>query len=393
MTQSEAIGILSFIASNSNSISDVLYYTILEEKYSEVVSKLKHSEIVFEDFGNNIISITTNFYNENQLDVYCSIESFYAQFNENENTKIILGNKKINTIISATMGNSIHFQSINNGNINNTATNYYYLKKIIGLLSLPPLTDYKDTALNRYFFLSPECGKFEIIERDYTNLVDIADSSINLFDTYSKVKSMFCNPEGWQYILKNKIIRGLENIDISDNRFKELVLNLTKFIDATKKDFELFLTSKKHESIVQQFENEKYIFIDKIRSVLQRISSSIISIPLTFFGASFAMREIDKLWLLNIVVISIIIYIAFSIAVFFLLWSDLDNIKEEISTKKNIISMGLSHLQNDLNEIIKPLNKRIMSLKILVVAAIILFALIFLFFIYQYTNQEPPYAQ
>lgn len=392
MTQSEAIDILLFVASNSNEISEALSFSVLNDKYNIVTTRLVNSNIDFENIGENIISMPNEFFLNHNIDVYCNNDAFYRRYEDTKNIIVILGNKNIDSVISISSDKFTDFQYVKNGKSDKITTNYFYLKKLIDLLSHPDVTDYKDTAHNSYFFLSPECGKFEIIEGDYTNLVEISSISIKLFDTYLKLKSMFNNPKGWQYILKNKIIRGLENIHVSDNRFKELILNLTKFIDATEKDFELFLTSRNHETIVQQFENEKYLFADKIRSILQKISASILSIPLSFFAAAFAMENASQLWQQNIIIVSILIYILYAGIVNILYWKDLDVLKDEIYYKVANISMDLLMLKKSLTSIVKPLLSRIVVLRIIVIFSTVLFGIIFIYFLLQFISSEPSHA-
>ena len=388
MTQKEAVDILVYISSHSCNISEELYFTIANEKYNEVITKLGEISIEYENMGDTTITINIDDFKKLEIELFCSADSFYKKYNETSFLLIVLGNKDVGTLVSITNDNYKYMQHFQKGIKDNTSTNFLYLKKIIKLLSQPRVTDYYDTAYNRFFFLSPECGKLELYEGDINSLVNISKSNMNLYDTYTKFNTMFDYPKGWEYILKNKIIRGLENINIKEEGFKELIFSLSKFIDAAEKDYELFLTSRKHESIVQQFENEKYLFADKVRSILQRISGSIVSIPLAFFSASFAMREINELWQLNIVVLALLIYSIFSIIVNFLFLGDLDILKEEITTKKKNLSMEVSRLDKDLTQIANPFFRRISFLKILVVLSMVLFALIFLFFVFMYTSNN-----
>jgi len=388
MTQKEAVSLLTFLASHSSVISEEMYFTIINEKYSDIITKLAEINVEFENMGDTTIRLKIDYSKELDIELFCSTDSFYRKYKETTSLLLILGNKDNDTLISVINNNYIIFQQIQKGMTDNVTTNYLYLKKIISLLLKSRAIDYYDTANNRFFFLSPECGKLEIHEDDISNLVCISKLNINLYDTYVKFNSMFEYQKGWEYILKNKIIRGLEDFDIEKEGFKELILNLSKFISVTEKDYEIFLTSRKHESIIQQFENEKYIFAEKIRSILQKISSSIISIPLAFFSVSFAMKEINELWQLNIIVISLFIYTIFSLIVNYLFLGDLDILKEEMKVKKDNISMGMLHLEASLKKIIKPYFRRITFLKVLVFLSMILFALIFLFFVFLYTNNN-----
>lgn len=389
LSQAEAIDLLAYISCNSSSINEDMFFSILVEKYKVITNKLKEMAIEYDDLGDNTIRINKNFTDNREIKAYCSIDSFFRNYEETPRITLVLGNQDTDSLVSfVDVDSCIRFRQLESGKIDQVITNYIYLKKIIKLLSEPRITDYKDTALKRYFFLSPECGKMEINEGEINNLIEISKSDVDLFEIYKRFIDMYEYQKGWEFILKNKIIKGLEGVDIQKTGFKELIINLPKFIDATERDYELFLNSRKHESIVQQFENEKYIFADKIRTILQRISGSIIAIPITFFGAAFTLKEITHLWLMNIIVFSMIFYIIFSCIINFLFWGDLDILREEIKKKADILSMDLPHLRTALMEIVKPLFRRIRLLKALVICTMILFALLFLFFIFQYTNSQ-----
>ena len=393
MTQKDAIEVLCFITGYSNAISEEMYFSILSDNYSIVTARLKELAIEFEDMGDAIISINNNFFDQYEISVYCSIDNYFRKYNETKNIMLILGNKDIHSLISVTNDNYTYFQYVNNNTIDHATTNFIYLKKIINLLSNQKLTDYKDDAYDRYLFLSPECGKLEIYDGGLNNLIQIVKSEAKLFDIYLKFEEMNKYQRGWEYILKNKIIRGLENVDIEKEGFNELILNLPLFIDATERDFELFLNSRKHESIIQEFENEKFIFADKIRNILYRISAGIISIPLTFFAAAFAMNEINQSWLLNIIIVSMSIYLIFTSIVNFLFWGDLNILIDEFNTRIKISSMEISRLRSDLEIIAKPYFTRIKFLKFIILCTIIIFALVLLYLAFQFACDAIPVEQ
>jgi len=118
------------------------------------------------------------------------------------------------------------------------------------------------------------------------------------------------------------------------------------------------------------------------------MSGSIISIPVTFIGAIIAINNIQNLWLISSIVFTMVIFIVFSSIINFLFWGDLDILRDEINMRINIISMGLPRLHKDLDNIIMPFLKRIKFMRGLIIAIILLFALLFLFFICQYTSSQ-----
>jgi len=386
MNQQEAIQFLADIASASGSVSEDRYFSILPDHFSGVIKIISKENIEYEDLGGNTICISNNFFEEHKIKVYSSTGNFYRNYEETDWTAVILGDKDNDSLVSRVDDGYINFQQYSKKTADRVVTNFFYLKRIIGLLSQPKITDYKDTAHERYFFLSPECGKLEINEGGLDNLIAIAEGSGDLCETYKKFVEINGCQHGWEFILKNKIIKGLEGVDVEKDGFKELIINLALFIGATERDYELFLNSRKYEAVIQQFENEKYILADKIRSILQRMSGSIISIPVTFIGAIIAINNIKDLWFINTIVFTMVIFIVLSSIINFLFWGDLDILKDEINMRINIISMGLPRLHKDLEKIIMPFLKRIKFMRRLIIAIILLFAFLFLFFVCQYTS-------
>ncbi|MDR3124177.1 MAG: hypothetical protein LBU16_10435 [Treponema sp.] len=385
MNRQEIKDLLADIADASHFINSDIF-SILPDKLSTIKTMLESKNIKYEDFGGNDIDIDREFYQESGVAVYTDADDFFRNYAETSGGVIILGNKNSESVVSCISGGDIIFQQYRSKKTDKIITNFFYLKRITSFLSRPEIADYKDTAHDCYFFLSPESGKIKIEENGLENLVAIAKSDICLMEIYKKADGLNTYQKGWEFILKSKIIKGLEDIDVAAEGFRELVTHLDLFIDATIRDFELFLNSRSHETLVEQFENEKYVFADKIRSVLQGISGSLFSIAITFAGTVIAIRDVSDTWLINTIFTAMAILIVFFIWINLCLWGDLNTLKSEMNMKIKVASMGLPRTAKGLREILKPFFGRIVSFKVLISFIIILFTLLFLFLVYQYGN-------
>lgn len=228
MTKSEVIEKLAYIAHASNFINND-FFTIENDKYHDIINQLKKMNIGYEDLGDNSIQINSNLYTENDIKVYHSTRDFFENYEETDQTVVILGDKDNDSIVSYEENGDVFYQQHSNKTNNHTVTNFFYLKKIINLLSDETITDYKDTTHNRYFILTPECGKLDLNEGESEDLIEIAKNEVNLFNTYKIYLEMNDYKKGWEPILKNKIIQGLEGIDKEKEGFKKLIIDLPKY--------------------------------------------------------------------------------------------------------------------------------------------------------------------
>jgi len=267
----EALNILLYMKKASFSISEDLIFQI-------------HSDQ---------IEIAKPFYLKYNIQPYNTFDSFYRRFELSDfgkRTIVIVQGDNMDIVVfnNTETPASYLFQS---GKQDLRASNYYYLKKIKDIF-LPKIVGYMDSVHKKYILLSPECGKFEIPEG---NLFEVAYKiEKSLESTYKAVVDVISYQKGWESIIKNRIIRSLEVIGESEDRFYWLIYNLEQLIAITIRDYDVFLASHRHETILQQYEREKDAFAEKIRTVLGKISTNLLSIPITFSAALFGFREISE---------------------------------------------------------------------------------------------------
>jgi hypothetical protein len=372
-----ALDILWTIKSESLSIDDKLTFKVLPDKAETIKKYLQDNKINTDDLlARDEIRIDKSFFTQYNIQSYHTFEVFYKLFKTSDlgkQTIVILQDPENDFVVFGKNGNpeSYFYPS---GESDKKAPNYYYLAKIKEDF-IPRIADYTDTAHAKYIFLSPECGKFEL---SYGGSFDVKETNKFLENTYTNIKDISSRPRGWEYIMKNRIIRSLEIVDQSERRFYWLIDNLDQLIEATLRDYELFLTSHKHETIIEQYEKEKDVFADKIRAVLERISTNLLSIPITFSAALFGFRELTEKRLIDIFLIVLAVCVCFSCIIQGIFISELSVIKNEIYSKVDYLSRGLSFLHQKFNTISIPLIRKIIFLQILIFIMIISFIFLYL---------------
>lgn len=219
------------------------------------------------------------------------------------------------------------------------------------------------------YFLSPECGKFILKIPSNSKLGTYNQDYQKSIESIQRIQK---NPAGYEPILKNKIIRGLELLP-DENKFLQLATNLNCFIDATIKDFEIFINTSNHESILVKFELEKSQFVEEVRQVLERISSSVLAVPISFAAALFAIKDVSNLWMLSILKFSFLLFTIFSSIINIFYFFELNNIKKEIAVKINFYSSNILFIKNELENKMNGTKLKATFLQFLTICVILLF--------------------
>jgi len=381
----KVINILLTIKKASISINDDAVFYIHKDKVDEIKKYLSENGVEINDIlHGDQIEIERSFYIQNNIQPYKDFKNYFNRFELSDfggRTIIILQEGEQDTVVfnNNEIPTSYFFQS---GKQDFKAPNYYFLKKIIEIF-FPRIVDYIDSTHNKYILLSPECGKFEI---PAGNISEIAGIEKSLEDTYKAIEKILSFQKGWEPIIKNRIIRGLEVYTKPEEYFYWLIGNLEQFVTTTIRDYDVFSASHNHETILERYEHEKDIFSDKIRTVLERVSTNLLSIPITFSVALFGLREINEKWLINIFIIALFVFVFFSCSIQGLFIMELNIIRKEIHAKKDYFLKLLPTLNDYFNNISKPQLQKITLLQVLTGLIIVAFIFLCYYLICNYIN-------
>ena len=392
----DAVAILDTLSKVSVSISDNRTFTIRSEKIGEIKELLASKNIIIDELlANDEIKLTSTFYDSNNILVYSSFDCFLRLFKFEDvasKTLIILGNNNDEPVLCKEKDGIFTAYTYFSGVNYHKASNFFYLKKITTAF-LPQIADYEDSPNSTFIFLSSECGRLDIVINNLLALVESEESFKDLFsnisDTpalkdYSELPKL---KEHFKIMLKNRIIRGLDHT-LPEERFVELTKKLKQIVEGANRDFELFSSSFKHEDILKQFESEKYQFADKIRSMLERISTNILSVPISIIIALFALRDISILWLTVAFFIALGLFVIFTTIMNILFYKDLSILREEMNFKYDFLTKGAKTLQKEFKKQLKPFENRIIFLQCLIKTTIIIFIVLYFIFLYWYLKNS-----
>jgi hypothetical protein len=214
----KAIAALQTLANASASITEKPSFLLHLDKVDVIKEYLKENGIIYDELlQNEEIDIDKSFYKENNILPYNNFDSFFRRFkilDLDDHVIVILKTYKDDCIILNKNG-VVSSRFFSSGEQDLKSLNFYYAKLITESF-LPNIADHIDTAHNEYVFLSPECGRFKVVE---TNLSEFAEMQVSLEDTYIKIKDIIAHPKGWEYLMKNRIIRSLEAVEPTERRF------------------------------------------------------------------------------------------------------------------------------------------------------------------------------
>jgi hypothetical protein len=392
----EAIAILDLLTKVSVSISEDRTFTIRSDKIEEIKKILTSKNIrINELLAHDEIKLDSDFYNSYNILVFSNFDCFYRLFKLEDvqnKTLVILGNNNDELVVCKEQDGVFVAYTFFSGITNLRASNFFYLKKIIKYF-IPKIADYEDSPNSTFVFLSPECGRLDIFIRDLPSLAENKDSFESIFNSifestvlkdYSEVPEL---KEQYIVLLKNRIISGL-NRTLPEDRFAEFIKRMNQILEGTKRDFELFTSSFKHEEKLKQFENEKYLFADKIRLVLERISTNILSVPASIIVALFAIRDMTVLWLSVVIFIALGLFVLFTTVMNLLFYKDLSNLKEEMEFKCDFLTKGAETLEEEFRKHFKPFENRIDILQCLIKVTIIIFIVFYITFLFWYIKKS-----
>jgi hypothetical protein len=371
LTDSNAIiETFNYLARAAESISEGLVFTFSPVTIAAVKEDLDKQSIEYDPYiGDNEIRIEPRCYAG--FSVYNNQDSFLRHISLGmleTGSVLILSDALNETVFVSKVDGHLTAKNYVSQTDNESIVNAFYVLKIQD--ELLKVTDYYDSAHKNYFFLSPECGKLELHGPDLTSL-DLAGFSLESSLRSLEVLTTFAS--GYECIFKNKLIRCLELVREED-RFIALLKQLEVFVDATKKDFEIFITRQSYEGISAQFENEKQSFIDQLRSLLERISSAVLSIPVSFAAALFAVKDVSEGWMLSTLKFAFFLFVLFSCVTNGMFIVELQCIKNTIEDKVNSFSRSIPFLHTEFKKNTKPLRRRVVFLQAISVFVILLFA-------------------
>lgn len=181
---------------------------------------------------------------------------------------------------------------------------------------------------------------------------------------------------------------GVLEIDL-----KDLIINSSRFIDYTIRDFELVLKQFDFDKFRDSLYKEKDKYFNNIREIVNKIFSQAIGIPISISASIYATYKIgDDSLMLLLVMLAFITYTVFYIKIQFFYKSDIIELKGDFANDFEIIKTksGLtpSLIEKEKVKIENKISKSLTLLNWLIGIVTGLGLLVCLYIIYQVSKSE-----
>lgn len=305
------------------SVSNVLIAGVdIEVKYDDndqILDIIKKHSIIKEDVGKSTLRINLRQF------------SFPVFFNKKDflsNVSLKLESTDIGILNYEEAGFLFYDNSINksSGSSGVQSDNYFvqntfaYLR-IKNIIASDKIADYLSDASREIVIVSPTKGKLII---QYPSIIDEFDPNQNIRDYEDILIEKLVSKE-FNKFFKNELYEFLSSID-KQERLKFLILNLQTIIEASERNYDIYLSSFSFDQLRDEYDKRKQKYFDELRGIINKISGYSIGLPISISAASFAAyKTIDSLPTYVLIISS---FIVFSLYFIFMIRHNRDDIQE-----------------------------------------------------------------
>ncbi len=223
--------------------------------------------------------------------------------------------------------------------------------KLLNVITSENFSDHYDSSSNEVIFYSSINGIVKI-KLDLNNAADENIDCSKVIDELLETCKLL--------ILKSFFINSLFIVSKQSGilTFNEVVLKADEIDLITKRNYELVAKQFDFEKFKNSLYKEKEKYFTNIREIVSKISSQVISIPISISAAVFSTYKVsDDIIMLFMVMLSFIIYTYFYIRIQFFYKKDLIEIQNDFNRDFQIIQ-DQSGLPTDIINIEKQKIKR-----------------------------------
>lgn len=249
-------------------------------------------------------------------------------------------------------------------NIIFSLSNVFYWEQIYNLLQKIGET----RSINRIVTIrsiakGERCIKYE----PYTNRFD----TINLKEKYIKLSNIIEKTNAYPMLLKNRLVENILNT--SSTSITNIILELDGICDKARNDYEIATYKIDFESYIKTYDSEVDNFIDKTRTIIDRLIANIFSIPLLYAGAIFTFEKVDASKNKKFILIAVTIYTVLSIILMIYHIIDTITIEKKFDDKITFFTNGSNILKGNTTPDSKNMKSRLWFIRIFNVVLIVVF--------------------
>ncbi len=308
----------------------------------------------YEKVGKNEISINLFqyqglFYDKEQFLQHCDLDTFNSDiaifFYRNKDYLYYNALDKI-TQIAEDIAETDYF-------IQNT---FYYLKFYHDFNS-SEIISYHSSSSREFVIISPEKGKFLL---GYPAIPPLIANDFILENNYNCFNDRNQSQE-FQVFFREQIIESLSAYS-KELRFPQLLYNIKSILEASERNYEIFLNKFSFEKLKENFRKERNEYFSAIRDIVNQLLNKIVSIPISISASVFAVYKLkDEPRYSWIVVVAFIIYSLFTSYLLRLLNLDIGEIKidfdKDIDTIKKSSNIPEATVNTESSKVYKKINR------------------------------------
>lgn len=178
--------------------------------------------------------------------------------------------------------------------------------------------------------------------------------------------------EDWLACYNNTLCQFMEAQSLERQTFSNLYNNFTYVINLTNKNYQLFILKFSFDKIRKQFKTEKNTYFDNLNIAQDKISSQIISIPISLGASIYSFYQFDSSELiLKIIYLAILMYSLFIGFVVIINLYDVKKISEDVNEEKKNFKKHYPDLLLELEKDFKYMRNKRVRVRILAWSIII----------------------
>jgi len=195
------------------------------------------------------------------------------------------------------------------------------------------VVSYHSSSNREYVLISPEYGKLTL---GYPLVVPEFPNNVILKEKYALYESMNKTQE-YEAFLKGHIIKLLGSYE-HDQAFPEFIKRLNHLIEASNKDYEIFVNKFSFEKLKENFKKERDEYFSAVRDLINQLLAKVVAIPVSISASALAVYNLksDPVGA-TVVVVAYVIYSLFTSYLFRLLNYDVLELRHELTKEIEMI--------------------------------------------------------
>lgn len=233
------------------------------------------------------------------------------------------------------------------------------------------VADHYASEKNTMIFLSPQYGRFEVRKCSAYDIRDVErPPSLDIID---QPKNPTTQP--LLKFLAAEIASMLWHVDEKD-RCAELYKSFDNLVSAADNSFDVYIHSLSYKQTVELIEKERSEFFETIRSILDKIMTTAMSIPITFAAAIFANYQIESPMLGYLILGTFIVFSLYPLNACVMFLSDTEDLRDRFNGDIQRVTMNSDKILDKIQSQVDTVRHRLDHIRWILISIIALIAIL-----------------